>query len=360
MAEADEHSAPSPQGQTALLSHKASKLSGYACMTASQLGELCGSLEKSRSTTEKLLEQLLNEQSKLKSHRGTLQQRIAEVESSLTVNRASSGTRTEVAPAGSQTVVRTFDGDVAAGEGGAAEAEAVASETKAQPGQILAVKARAAAAGSDLSGAGQLLDLRQLAAQGGTRLGAGPGGGTRRRPEGEPRRPEGPAPTLSSSSSSRAPAIPEVPSFKEARQEFVREVLSVPEELMARPGAAPGCARLTWFYDEALLESFAELGASGTRRLVFEVRQQSEGANGRMRTRLHNCPCQLPARGEEVLEQGFVVEGCAGGRAYSFSVRARLEINGKEASASEFCDPVNLSLPDGGTANLGSYVPPSL
>eukprot|EP00929_Paragymnodinium_shiwhaense_P092366 TRINITY_DN5223_c0_g1_i2.p1 TRINITY_DN5223_c0_g1~~TRINITY_DN5223_c0_g1_i2.p1 ORF type:complete len:1540 (-),score=388.03 TRINITY_DN5223_c0_g1_i2:142-4761(-) len=104
--------------------------------------------------------------------------------------------------------------------------------------------------------------------------------------------------------------------------------LSVPEELLLKVNAA-GVAILTWFYDEQLLEQLYD-ERSALRRLVFEVRQQSEGANGRLRTRSHTCESKTFADGnDEVGEQSIEIDGCMPGKAYAFSVRARAEYHGR-------------------------------
>jgi len=135
-----------------------------------------------------------------------------------------------------------------------------------------------------------------------------------------------------------------------AATQLERGTLSTPEELMARADGQGGL-KLTWFYDEEILES--------ARQVYFEVRQQSEGANGRLRTRLHTCPCRKPSRGEEVSEQSLVIDGCAPGRVYMFSVRACAphEKQDTELEASPFCDSLGAGL----TLNAdGSYTTMSL
>lgn len=101
-------------------------------------------------------------------------------------------------------------------------------------------------------------------------------------------------------------------------------LLPTPEELLLRQLPA-GAVHLTWFYDEQVLEQVANPQCP-LYSLRFEVRQQSEGANGRLRARTHTCDAiAFGGGGEEVGEQSFVVEGCAPGRAYAFSVRAVAE-----------------------------------
>lgn len=103
--------------------------------------------------------------------------------------------------------------------------------------------------------------------------------------------------------------------------------LSIPEELLVCE-TANGTLRLTWFYDEVILEQVASKHHP-LKQLSFEVRQQSEGTNGRLRTRVHPCECRLFQGGEEVREQSFDVEACIPNRVYSFSVRACAEIDGQ-------------------------------
>jgi len=118
-----------------------------------------------------------------------------------------------------------------------------------------------------------------------------------------------------------------------------RSILSVPEELLARP-SCDGNIRLTWFYDEQLLEQLL-LPDKQLRSLHFEVRQQSEGAGGRVRTRMHPCPVRLPEAGEDFAEQWHMVEGCVPGRNYRLSVRAVAVLNGVSSPVqSEFSETV--------------------
>ncbi|CAK0891405.1 unnamed protein product, partial [Prorocentrum cordatum] len=77
--------------------------------------------------------------------------------------------------------------------------------------------------------------------------------------------------------------------------------LSAPEELLAR-ALPPGGVRLTWFFDELLLEQLAAGCAE--------------------------CPCRPPPPGGAVREQVCLLDGCTPGRVYEFSVRARANVRG--------------------------------
>eukprot|EP00927_Polykrikos_kofoidii_P003293 TRINITY_DN11310_c0_g2_i1.p1 TRINITY_DN11310_c0_g2~~TRINITY_DN11310_c0_g2_i1.p1 ORF type:complete len:1622 (+),score=331.74 TRINITY_DN11310_c0_g2_i1:190-5055(+) len=118
--------------------------------------------------------------------------------------------------------------------------------------------------------------------------------------------------------------------------------LSAPEEVLLKVSAS-GVASLTWFYNEQVLEQLQD-SRHPLRRLSFEVRQQSEGANGRMRTRSHMCDCRIFSEGEEEIgEQGCEIDGCIPGKAYAFSVRAKAEFDGRASpSFSPFSETVTL------------------
>jgi len=126
----------------------------------------------------------------------------------------------------------------------------------------------------------------------------------------------------------------------------------IPEEVMAR--ALPdGTIRLTWFFDEELLES---LSSGSPNTLSFEICQKSETVGGHVRIRQHSCHARLPFKDGLVQEQFFIVEGCAPGRPYSFSVRSCLE-SSSGSTQSDYSDPVTCS-----AAGLAGSVrgPPSL
>merc|ERR1719454_2378463 len=76
--------------------------------------------------------------------------------------------------------------------------------------------------------------------------------------------------------------------------------LSVPEELLVRVDSE-GTVELTWFFDELFLETFFTPD-SPYQQLFFEVKQQSVVTEGRVRTRLHTCPCCVSSDSEEVVE----------------------------------------------------------
>lgn len=127
--------------------------------------------------------------------------------------------------------------------------------------------------------------------------------------------------------------------------------LSTPEELMARVEDAS--IRLTWFFDEEMLEQLA----SGPAELSFQIRQQSEGVGGRLRIREHSCAAVYAAKDGAVQEQSFLVEGCAPGRPYTFSICCRLQLPGAEQQVSEFCEAVTACVP---ATTPGNKAPASL
>jgi len=106
-------------------------------------------------------------------------------------------------------------------------------------------------------------------------------------------------------------------------------MISAPEELLVRQNPN-GNVSLTWFYNEQLLEQLMD-PHHALRSLSFEIRQQSEGANGRLRSRFHVCDCHVLGNSEEVGEQSFEVEGCTIGRPYAFSVRACAQFDGQDS-----------------------------
>eukprot|EP00913_Durusdinium_trenchii_P031740 g29725.t1 len=115
--------------------------------------------------------------------------------------------------------------------------------------------------------------------------------------------------------------LPESETMGQERTEAMQ--INMPEELMARD----------------LLE---RLGPE----ITFEIRQQSEGIGGRLRVREHWCSAVYFAKGEAVQEQSYVIEGCAPGRPYTFSLRARVPCPGG-VQFSEFSDHVIASVPGG-------------
>ncbi|CAK9110669.1 unnamed protein product [Durusdinium trenchii] len=129
--------------------------------------------------------------------------------------------------------------------------------------------------------------------------------------------------------------LPESETMGQERTEAMQ--INMPEELMAR--VEDTNIRLTWFFDEDLLE---RLGPE----ITFEIRQQSEGIGGRLRVREHWCSAVYFAKGEAVQEQSYVIEGCAPGRPYTFSLRARVPCPGG-VQFSEFSDHVIASVPGG-------------
>lgn len=130
--------------------------------------------------------------------------------------------------------------------------------------------------------------------------------------------------------------------------------LSTPEELMARvEDASRASIRLTWFFDEEMLEQLA----SGPAELSFQIRQQSEGVGGRLRIREHSCAAVYSAKDGAVQEQSFLVEGCAPGRPYTFSICCRLQLPGAEQQVSEFCEAVTACVP---ATTPGNKAPASL
>eukprot|EP00435_Cladocopium_sp_Y103_P034789 s1906_g9.t1 len=138
-------------------------------------------------------------------------------------------------------------------------------------------------------------------------------------------------------------------------------VLSTPEELMARVEDAS--IRLTWFFDEDLADALLittemlEQLASGPAELSFQIRQQSEGVGGRLRIREHSCAAVYSAKDGAVQEQNFLVEGCAPGRPYTFSIRCRLQLPGAEQQLSDFCEAVTACVP---ATTPGNKAPASL
>ncbi|CAJ1362469.1 unnamed protein product [Effrenium voratum] len=133
----------------------------------------------------------------------------------------------------------------------------------------------------------------------------------------------------------------------EATEELAEAVpsLAAPEEVMAR--VEDGNIRLTWFFDEEVLEQKAP-------HLSFEIHQQSEGVAGRLRIRQFGCPAVFAAKDGAVQEQSFLVEGCAPGRAYNFTIRGRLQPPNTAPCFSEFCEPVTACV------GAGSAKAPSL
>eukprot|EP00930_Biecheleria_cincta_P042877 TRINITY_DN29502_c0_g1_i2.p1 TRINITY_DN29502_c0_g1~~TRINITY_DN29502_c0_g1_i2.p1 ORF type:complete len:1555 (+),score=430.34 TRINITY_DN29502_c0_g1_i2:130-4665(+) len=116
--------------------------------------------------------------------------------------------------------------------------------------------------------------------------------------------------------------------------------LSQPEDLLLRQNS-DGSVRLTWFFDEQLLELLG-LPESPLQRLFFEVRQLSEGANGCVRTRIHHCEIRVQYVDGEVMEQQIDVDIVAG-KSYAFNVRACAEISGRQDLAySSYSDTVTL------------------
>eukprot|EP00931_Biecheleriopsis_adriatica_P053956 TRINITY_DN31713_c0_g1_i2.p1 TRINITY_DN31713_c0_g1~~TRINITY_DN31713_c0_g1_i2.p1 ORF type:complete len:1464 (+),score=269.20 TRINITY_DN31713_c0_g1_i2:26-4417(+) len=393
--------APATEGMQAAQASK--QLRGYACMTSPQLLELCKSLEKSRFTMEKLLAQLVNEQGKLLNHRGTLRARIAEVEEALKASEAADAVpaapaaelaapaielvapATELAaPAAARAAETIAEGPTgvrqretlsAAPNGKTAADSDPISEVAAPADPAAVIAMTEPAAGASLA-TSETCNGDAAAGEGGTLLAASQ---AREEPEvvspaaapGESEipttRPENLESVLQNYSLDGSSEMPDSDTLQGLRNMSPRlqegdaqpAVVNAPEELMAK--AAPtGSIRLTWFYDEAMLERLAEPEAREL--LSFEIRQQSEGAGGRLRTRVHTCLAQLPLQGQEIGEQGFAVEGCAPGRVYTFSVRAKLDWKDQSAepSYSEYCVPVNaapLGRSFGGSLNAPSGMP---
>eukprot|EP00930_Biecheleria_cincta_P079701 TRINITY_DN6760_c1_g2_i2.p1 TRINITY_DN6760_c1_g2~~TRINITY_DN6760_c1_g2_i2.p1 ORF type:complete len:1351 (-),score=257.66 TRINITY_DN6760_c1_g2_i2:26-4057(-) len=324
------------------------QLRGYACMTTPQLLELCRSLDKSRSTMEKLLAQLINEQGKLLNHRGTLRTRIAEVEAAASAAKEAepplqtpelSSEGLAPAPA-AKPAADAAAVDVAAAAAAMAAESAMSVESaapKAAP-RLLRPSSVEAMKEDDIASSAKAFRPATASSEAFVAF-TGTGQGTNCRVQ--------VGNSSTSSSSSKTKTLPRAaapaPEEERAAAEFpgFPEVLSMPEELMAK-SEPNGNIRLTWFYDEALLERLADLDGF---ELSFEVRQQSEGAGGRLRTRMHSRAVQLPEPRQDVGEQQYLVEGCAPGRTYTFSVRALLR-RGKadqdgDSQTSDFCRPVS-------------------
>lgn len=333
-------------------------------MSTPQLLELCRSLDKSKSTMEKLLAQLVNEQGKLLNHRGTLRGRIAEVEAVASAAKEAESppelSSQALLPASSAPAAAdaaAFEAGAAAAADRAAESAAPEAPVPAPTADSAAFDAAAAAAAAKAAEAAAPRLLRPSSAEAlkeeelassvkalrptavaGEAFGACGGNSCRS---------QGGVASSGTSSSSKTQALLRAPApAPEEERAAVElsgfpEVLPMPEELMAR-SEPNGNIRLTWFYDEALLERLVDLDGF---ELIFEVRQQSEGAGGRLRTRMHSRAVQLPEPGQEVGEQQYLVEGCAPGRSYAFSVRALLR-RGKadqdgDSQSSDFCRPVS-------------------
>lgn len=147
--------------------------------------------------------------------------------------------------------------------------------------------------------------------------------------------PQAPTPETVAAPAAHAVTQPQSPEPQAAKMDSV----PIPEEVMAR--ALPdGTIRLTWFFDEELLE---QLSSGSPNTLSFEICQKSETMGGHVRIRQHSCHVRLPFKDGLVQEQFFIVEGCAPGRPYSFSVRSCLESSSGSTQVSDYSDPVTCS-----------------
>mmetsp|Transcript_27426 Transcript_27426/g.44002 ORF Transcript_27426/g.44002 Transcript_27426/m.44002 type:complete len:1324 (+) Transcript_27426:130-4101(+) len=130
--------------------------------------------------------------------------------------------------------------------------------------------------------------------------------------------------------------VPLQPSVEIADQAKQLE-LSMPEDVLASVDSN-GDIQLTWFYDESLLECLVDPQHS-LKTLEFQVKQQTEGLNGHIRTRFHTIPCS-----GAIEEQRFAPPGCIACRTYSFSIRARAKYEDEaNERVSHFCEPVEAS-----------------
>lgn len=132
------------------------------------------------------------------------------------------------------------------------------------------------------------------------------------------------------------------------------KVISAPEELhISQPD---GRVRISWFFDELLLEGLADHNHPA-KSVSFEVRQQDKGHPSLTSTYVLPCHQTLSA-GNEVTEQSFQTSFCEPGKAYLFSVRAKVEVKGEpDPLYSPFSEPV--LLPARVKSALNGAVPPA-
>lgn len=271
-------------------------------MSLEQIVETCVRLDSRRQMMEILFGELQNEKSKLQRHQIMLSDRIARVEGSASVARP----------------------------------QAVPAPTPAYPACAAPTPRALGLAGLAHAGAAQPLEPPPLTV-----------------PERETERPAAAAAVAAVDAAATAAAAESAVAavaagvVASALCERLKPApgsageLSAPEELLLKV-KPPGIACLTWFYNEQVLEQLAAPDHP-IRRLSFEIRQQSEGANGRLRSRIHACECQGLLDGEEVGEQSFEVDGCLPSKAYAFSVRARAEMDGRASPMySAYADTVTL------------------
>lgn len=268
-------------------------------MSNEQLLKTCNRLETNRQMMEVLVGELHNEKEKLMKHRGMLSERIERVGGTAAGLDSALRSRRRTTPSLSPAAAA----DAAAGGSAGAATAASALAPSRSP-----IRQMQSAAGTQLPQAS---------------VSEGPGGtsGIGRLPEG--------GSTLAS---------------QLGDQRMTSSDLSVPEELLLRQ-LAGGVVRLTWFYNEHVLEQLADPNHP-LKHMSFEVRQQSEGTTGRLRARTHICECRgldVGGSGEEVGEQSVDIEGCVAGKAYAFSVRARAEFtNQNNYVYSNFCEIATL------------------
>lgn len=318
-------------------------------MTREQLVETCTRLESRRQMMEILLAELHNERTKLQRHQTMLTERIARVEGSISENGTevlhhleTKAEHAAVAPpsAASTTAPGGSPSRFSPGRRSPTRGSPVrGSPARGSPGRPVpgprgpggAPSPRAGAAGRSPRAPRPEPQAvpRQAATDAGPDLALkAPLPATEPSPGGSP-----PAATSSTGAGSaeaeaRASGRSDGDGFAAELQERLtagRQV-TAPEELLVRQTSS-GSVRLTWFYNERLLEQLAD-PAHPLRGLSFEVRQQSEGASGRLRSRTHHCECRTLYEGDEAPEQSFEVEGCVLGKAYAFSVRARARFDG--------------------------------
>eukprot|EP00929_Paragymnodinium_shiwhaense_P064557 TRINITY_DN32346_c0_g1_i1.p1 TRINITY_DN32346_c0_g1~~TRINITY_DN32346_c0_g1_i1.p1 ORF type:complete len:1368 (-),score=317.52 TRINITY_DN32346_c0_g1_i1:154-4257(-) len=129
------------------------------------------------------------------------------------------------------------------------------------------------------------------------------------------------------------------------------EELPLPEDVLLRR-SEDGEVTLSWFYDEDVLAQLAD-SQNAMSRLFFEVRQQSEALNGRLRTRVHTCDAKLPAAGEDVSEQVLRVPGCNAGKSYTFCLRACAEMHSAQDGmlSSPWSKPCTIAVPAAAAAD---------
>jgi len=265
------------------------QLQELSYMTHKQLVETCVRLESRREMMQILLEELHNERAKLQRHQTMVSDRITKVEG----------------PAGSANVARLIQNFKVRATSQVATSTEVHAEMLGGPGNL-----------QDTKHCGLFDAPASTVAEGTSSGGAALRG----------RSPDCSVPNaVISEIDTTCDSVNGMPLSSEVPAGLGFHVCA-PEELLARQ-APSGVVTLTWFYNEELLERFAD-PHDAIRNLTFEIRQLSEGANGRLRSRNHVCPCRGLAEGQEVGEQSFEVEGLAFGRPYAFTVRACLKVDG--------------------------------